>query len=93
MKIAQFLRFAASTATLLVGTTLGGHTQQDICTAFRKTSDGMWTPLQPVTLRSPSGGAIPISPGMSFRPGVPFMGLDLASELNKNCKGRSLGYN
>jgi hypothetical protein len=30
---------------------------------------------------------------MSFRPGVPFMGLDLASELNKNCKGRSLGYN
>jgi len=87
MKIAQFLRLAAATATLLAGITLDGRAQQDICTAFRKDPDGMWTPLQPVTLRSANGGAIPISPGMSFRSGVPFMGLDIASELNKNCRG------
>jgi hypothetical protein len=44
---------------------------------FIRHEDGSWEPLQPFTITGPNG-KIQISPGVRFKPGVPFIGLDIA---------------
>jgi len=60
-------------------------TPQEICSAFQKNSDGSWSSVKSVTITSPQGGQIQIGPGMTFRAGVLFMGLDLAKYLDQIC--------
>ncbi len=50
--------------------------------AFKKNPDGSWSCVKQVTIKGPSG-EIRIGPGMSFREGVQFMGIDLAALLNQ----------
>jgi len=54
------------------------------CDAFRKNPDGSWACIKPVTIRGPAG-EIKISPGLTFRKGVYFMGIDLATLLDQQC--------
>lgn len=54
------------------------------CSAFRQNADGSWSPLQQITMRGPNG-EMQIGPGVAFRPGVAFMGVDLGAELQSHC--------
>ena len=58
--------------------------QEVPCDAFQKNSDGSWTTVKPVTISSPMG-EVKLNIGQTFRKGVQFMGLDLASLLDENC--------
>ncbi len=48
---------------------------------FRRNPDGSWTVTAPVTVNGPNG-SISLSPGISFRRGVAFQGLDIAAWLD-----------
>ena len=56
------------------------------CQDFRKNNDGSWSPIRPVSIQLPSGGNVVVGPGVTLRPGGQFMGFDLATVLNAQCK-------
>ena len=60
-------------------------TQQNVCNAFQRNDYGIWTATSAVTIPGPGGGSIQINPGMTFRRGVQFMGIDVAAWLEANC--------
>ena len=47
---------------------------------FVQNADGSWSPNKQVVIEGPNG-TITIGPGMSFRKGVQFMGVDIAEVL------------
>lgn len=59
--------------------------QESPCNAFKKNPNGSWTCIRPVTLFKPAGGSISLSPGITFKKGVVFMGLKVAKWLDENC--------
>jgi len=60
--------------------------QQTIpCNAFQKNPDGSWSPTRQVTISGPNGQGT-MNPGVSFRPGVAFMGIDMATALEQQCR-------
>jgi hypothetical protein len=54
------------------------------CSNFRHNSDGSWSPLRSVTIRTGDTTAI-VAPGVSFATGASFAGVDLAAVLNRQC--------
>lgn len=50
------------------------------CADFQHNSDGSWSPVHPVTING-----VTMGPGVAFREGVSFGGVDLAAALNKQC--------
>lgn len=54
------------------------------CDAFQHNPDGSWSPLHRVTITGPNG-QVTMGPGVAFRPGVAFMGIDMATVLNRQC--------
>lgn len=54
------------------------------CADFTHNSDGSWSPLRPVSIRS-GGTTATLEPGVSFNTGVTFGGVDVADELNRRC--------
>ena len=54
------------------------------CDAFKKNADGSWNPTRELTFTSPKG-PMTMRPGVSFRPGVPFSGVDMATVLDQLC--------
>jgi hypothetical protein len=54
------------------------------CSDFAHNSDGSWSPLRPVTIKSGNTTAT-VQPGASFGPGVTFAGVGLAEVLNRQC--------
>jgi hypothetical protein len=54
------------------------------CSNFRRNSDGSWSPLRPITIRTGDTTAT-VAPGVSFGTGATFAGVDLATVLNKQC--------
>ena len=54
------------------------------CSNFRHNSDGSWSPLRPVTIRTGDTTAT-VAPGVSFATGATFAGVDLAAVLNRQC--------
>jgi hypothetical protein len=54
------------------------------CSVFQKNPDGSWSAKQQITITGPNG-QVTISPGVSYRPGVAFMGIDLAAQLEQQC--------
>src|SRR5215467_4654057 len=54
------------------------------CADFRHNSDGSWSPMPPVTIRSGDATAT-LAPGATFTTGVVFAHVDVAAELNKRC--------
>jgi len=55
---------------------------QDVRNSFWRNEDGSWICIDPVTIDHPKG-RVQVSPGTTIRPGVPFMGVDLASWLDQ----------
>jgi hypothetical protein len=53
------------------------------CDAFRKNADGSWTSIETMTI-----SGVEVGPGVTFRQGVPFKDLDLATWLDQNCSSR-----
>jgi hypothetical protein len=54
------------------------------CANFRHNSDGSWSPLRPITIRSGDTMAT-LAPGVSFGTGASFAGVDLAAVLSRRC--------
>jgi hypothetical protein len=50
--------------------------------AFSRNEDGSWVCITPITIEHPQG-RMQVSPGTMVTPGVPFMGIDLASWLDQ----------
>ena len=50
--------------------------------AFQKNPDGSYSVIKSVTFKGPAG-TIALNPGMSFRQGVVFMGIDIAKVLDE----------
>ena len=57
------------------------------CANFTHNSDGTWSPLRPITIRTGDTKAT-LAPGVSFGTGARFGGVDLAAELNRRCVQR-----
>ena len=55
------------------------------CDAFQKNPDGSWSPVRQVVIAGPNG-QVTVSPGASFWSGVAYMGIDLASRLEQQCR-------
>jgi hypothetical protein len=55
--------------------------QREMRDAFWRTEDGSWICIDPVTIEHPQG-RVQVAPGTTLRPGVPYMGIDLAAWLN-----------
>jgi hypothetical protein len=68
------------------------NSENDPCKLFKKNADKTWSPLQQLTITSGNGSRISISPGFSFGSGVQFLGMNLAEQLDRDCKGKSVGY-
>ena len=56
-------------------------TEHDVRHAFWRNEDGSWICIDPVTIDHPKG-RMEVSPGTMLKPGVPFMGVDLAKWLD-----------
>lgn len=56
-------------------------TAQLRCDDFTRNPDGSWSALHPVTINGVTLGG----PGVRFREGVAFGGVDLAAILNQRC--------
>ena len=71
-------------------TSAAGYAPQQVlpspfrCTNFTRNSDGSWSPLRSVTIRSGDTKAT-LEPGLSFNTGATFAGVDVAAELNRRC--------
>ena len=55
------------------------------CDAFQKNPDGSWSSVRQVVIAGPNG-PVTVNPGTSYWVGVAFMGIDLASRLEQQCK-------
>lgn len=71
--------FAASSMALCAATAAAG--EELSCLDFQRNPNGSWSPLKPVSI-----GGVQMTPGVQFTPGVSFSGIDLAAELNRQCK-------
>ena len=58
------------------------HTPDQLLKVFRRESDGSWTSVANVELEGPTG-RMQIPGGMRFRPGRPFMNVDMARWLDE----------
>jgi hypothetical protein len=86
--------FAASHASAQTGqqplTSAAGYPPQEVlpspfrCANFTHNSDGSWSPLRPVTIRTGDTTAT-VAPGVTFGTGATFAGVDLAAVLNRQC--------
>ena len=59
----------------------------DTCNCVRRRADGTWICISDCTLEAP-GGRIQLTRGRVFKPGMVFMGLDVAKWLNQICGTR-----
>jgi hypothetical protein len=59
----------------------------DVRRAFWRNEDGSWICIDPVTIDHPKG-RMQVAPGMTFRPGMLYMGVDLASWLDEELTKR-----
>ena len=53
--------------------------------AFWRNEDGSWICIDPITIEHPQG-RVQVAPGATFRPGIPYMGVDLALWLDEQIK-------
>ena len=58
--------------------------------AFIRNADGSWACIRDVTLNGPNG-RIQVTAGATFRPGMSFMGIDLAGFLDSQVRTRPSG--
>ena len=44
--------------------------------------DGSWEPKEPIAIHTSSGGQVTLKPGIRMKPGVIFLGIDIAQILD-----------
>ena len=57
-------------------------TEHDVRNSFWRNDDGSWICIDPVTIDHPKG-RVQVAPGTTLRPGVYYMGIDLAKWLDE----------
>jgi hypothetical protein len=57
-------------------------TEVEFVSRFQREPTGSWTCIRPIRVDGPSGPLF-MNPGHSFSPGVLFLGIDLAKELDR----------
>ena len=55
------------------------------CHGLERNSDGSWTSVQATTIDGPEG-EVQIAPIMTFFPGEPYVGVDIAAWLEGHCE-------
>jgi hypothetical protein len=55
-----------------------------LCPSFQKNADGSWSAMHNVAVPG-AGRVFHVQEGAQFRPGMSFMGLDLAAQLDHDC--------
>ena len=60
----------------------------DVRNAFWRNEDGSWICIDPITIDHPYG-RMEVAPGTMLKPGVPFMGIDLATWLEQQLNSGS----
>jgi hypothetical protein len=58
------------------------HTREQLLKLFHRESDGTWTSVDTVELEGPTG-RMQVPGGIRFRPGKPFMNVDMARWLDE----------
>jgi len=54
------------------------------CDAFEKKPNGDWHCIKTVTIKGPRG-LIQLATGMTFTKGIPYMGVEVAERLDREC--------
>jgi len=91
------LRFAAALAPLVVVQSIAQTapasaqgpaplTKTIPCDAFKKEDDGSWRPTRDVNVELPDGNVLTVGSAVTFTPGNPIGGLDLAAVLERQCR-------
>lgn len=79
------MKLLVPAATLILILSTPCFARQGIsCSDFHQNQDGSWSSNRPVSIAGPNG-QVQIGQGASFRPGVAFNGIDLATYLNQQC--------
>lgn len=60
-------------------------TAHDVRNSFWRNEDGSWICIDPVTIDHPHG-RVQVAPGTTLKPGVPYMGVDMATWLDEQLK-------
>jgi hypothetical protein len=55
------------------------------CVDFHRNADGSWSTVRAVTITTRSG-QVTLKPGISLRPGISFSDVDVAAQLDAQCK-------
>ena len=55
------------------------------CIDFHRNPDGSWSTVRTVTITTRSG-QVTLKPGISLRPGISFSDVDVAAQLDTQCK-------
>ncbi len=74
----------AASMILLLAFAAPSYAQGLSCSDFHQNQDGSWSANHPVAIGGPNG-QVQIGPGVAFRPGAAFMGVDLGATLNAQC--------
>lgn len=56
------------------------------CSSFKRSPNGSWTCIEPLTITISESGAIKIPPGFTLMRGVLFNGVDIVRWLEENCQ-------
>jgi hypothetical protein len=59
--------------------------ERDVRNAFWRNEDGSWICIDPITLDHPQG-RVQVAPGTMVRPGMLYMGIDLAAWLEQQIR-------
>lgn len=69
----------------MVVTAAKAMTTHDVRNSFWRNEDGSWICIDPVTIDHPHG-RVQVAPGTTLKPGVPYMGVDMATWLDEQLK-------
>jgi len=67
----------------LIGT--AADAQELDCADFHRNPDGSWSPSRQMTIPNLNGGRVSMGPGVTFKAGEKFVGVDLGAVLDRQC--------
>jgi hypothetical protein len=81
-----FRRLGLALFGIIAMSTAASAQSSPTCVDFEREPNGSWRPLRQITVSNQTGAKVTIGPGMEFRPGVAFAGLDLGVALEQQCR-------
>jgi len=73
-------------AVCMAITYTAAHAQQFNCADFQRNPDGSWSPVRQMTILNDNGGRVSMVPGVTFKEGTKFVGVDYGAILNRQCR-------